>query len=333
MNPSQIDTGKGTRASDGAVRFSRSGSTGRRRKAPIYEFKFEEGDALGGDLTITERLSAGPFTEIYRVWSEERMCTLVCKQLRSDLTDEREHKRMLAVERRVLRAVRHPNVVRPYGSSATLETDHVLIESLPGPSLLELMTAAPRRRLKPTTALRIAVGIGSALHAVHEAGYLYRDVKPANIIMRDDTPVLVDFGACYRRHRGRTPRGRVGTDPYMAPEQCLSRHLSPRTDVFGLGAVTYELLTGEWPFEDQLMNVFDRSKLENRFPQVAHSPGTVLRRLPAVGAAVEEVIHRCLATDPQDRYATAAEAVAELNGLLDREEQVFPAARDRNRAA
>jgi serine/threonine-protein kinase len=105
----------------------------------------------------------------------------------------------------------------------------------------------------------------------------------------------------------------------MAPEQCLGESLSPRTDVFGLGAITYELLTGEWPFEDQLMSVFDRTALKNRYPQIAHRPGGLRRRVVGIGAEVEEVVHRCLARKPSSRYASVAEVVEVLNGLLARE--------------
>jgi serine/threonine-protein kinase len=330
MNPSESNTGTRPGRSAAPVTIPR---TGRHRRAPEYEFSYDVGDRLGAELLVTERLSAGPFTEIYRVWCEVRLCSLACKLLRPDLDAADPHRRALAAEASVLRRVQHPNVVRVFEPDASLEHQHLLMEYLRGPSLLEMLGASPRRRLKPAHALRVAVGVGSALHAVHAAGFVYRDLKPANVHVQDETPVLVDFGAVYRWAPGRRPASRLGTDPYMAPEQCLGEPLSPRTDVFGLGALTFEMLTGEWPFEDQLMNVFDRTQLENRFPQIAHRPGALRRRVPGIGAAVEEVVHRCLERDPERRYPSAAEAVVDLNAILTDGDQVFPAEDGAGRAA
>lgn len=290
-----------------------------------YDYSFAAGEHLGADLVVTDHVSAGPYTEIYRVWSETRMCYFACKLLRPSLERRGEHGRALAWERQVLRRLEHPNVVRSYPSDPSIELPHVLMECLPGPSLIELLAASPKRRLKVDHALKIAIQIGSALQAVHSIKLIYRDLKPANIVMRDKTPVLIDFGSVYRWKPGRTPRARVGTDPYMAPEQCLGEPLSPRTDVFGLGAVTYELLTGEWPYEDQLMNVFDRSRLHNRFPQIVHRPGSIRRRVAGISPELEEVVHRCLERDAARRFATVSEAVVALNRFLERDERIVPA--------
>jgi serine/threonine protein kinase len=325
MNSSQFDTDRRPGGPSKPVALSPTKGAFKPRSARVYEFSYSAGQRLGRELVVTDPLSAGPFTEIYRVWSEERFCALACKVLRPGLESGDPHRRILVREYAVLRRLTHPSVVRVFPPDPSFEQPHLLMEHLAGPSLLDLLGASPKRRLKPQVALRIAVGIGSALEAVHQSGYLYRDLKPANVIMRDGSPVLVDFGAVYHWSPGRRPSTRVGTDPYMAPEQCLGHPLSPRTDVFGLGAITYEMLTGEWPFEDQLMNVFDRTKLHNRFPQIAHAPGTLRRRVAGIGEEVERVVHRCLARDPARRYASAAEAVAELNRLLDDGDQVFPA--------
>ncbi len=311
-------------AATSSVGFPRTPRKRASRQRTTYEYSFAQGAHLGSDLVVTDQVSAGPFTEIYRVWSETRMCYFACKLLRPTLAAEGEHAKALDVERRVLGRLEHPNVVRSYPSEASVELPHVLMECLPGPSLVELLAASPKRRLKVDHALKVAIQVGSALEAVHGIGLVYRDLKPANIVMRERTPVLIDFGSVYRWKPGRAPRERVGTDPYMAPEQCLGEPLSPAADVFGLGAVTYEMLTGEWPYEDQLMNVFDRSRLHNRFPQIAHRPGSIRRRVAGVGPELEAVVHKCLERDPARRFATVAEAVVELNRFLERDDRIVP---------
>lgn len=269
-------------------------------------------------------VSAGPFTELYRVWSTERLAPFLCKILRNNIPEPQKHRRSLEQEARVLRRVAHPNIVRAFEPADGVSDSHVLTEFIVGSSLLDLLAQSPRRRLKQAVAVRIAVGLGAALAAVHARGYLYRDLKPANVLLRDDDPVLIDFGTVYRWREGQRPRERVGTDPYMAPEQCLEEPLTPATDVFGLGALTYEMLTGEWPFEDQLMNVFDRKKLRNRFPQIVHEASPVRRRAAGVSPAIDEVVTRCLARNPADRFASVVEASAALNRALDVGERVFP---------
>lgn len=294
------------------------------RKPKVYEFSFDRGDELGTDLVVTDTISAGPYTEIYRVWSERQFCYFACKILRPTLDPTDPHARALERERRILKRLSHPNIVRSYDGVDGPELPHLLMEHIPGPSLFEVLGASPRRRLKVEQALKIAIRVGSALAAVHSAGYLYRDLKPANILMREGEPVLIDLGSVYRWKPGRAPRERIGTDPYMAPEQCLGDPISPRSDVFGLGALTYEMLTGEWPHEEQLMNVFDRSRPHTRFPQIAFAPGSIRRRVPSVSPELEAVVHQCLARNPRRRFASVEEAVVHLNRFLDQDARIVP---------
>jgi serine/threonine protein kinase len=298
----------------------------RKAARPAEHFDLNVGERLGDDLMITKQLSPGPFTEIYQVWSASRLCFFACKVLRAHVARTSAQARHLIIERAILKRLSHPNIVRVYESDETAELPHVVLDYLPGPSLFARLAASPRRRLPIPEALKIAIYVGGALEHLHSFSYLYRDLKPANVLFREDLPVMIDFGSVYHYRPGRAARTRVGTDPYMAPEQCLGEPLSPATDVFGLGAVLYEMLTGEWPYEDQLMNVFDRTRLENRFPQIKHSPGRLRRRTPSVGPELEAVVLRCLARDPEDRFASVAELVAELGAFVKAEEIVPGAA-------
>jgi serine/threonine protein kinase len=306
---------------------SRPAPPRKRSRGPEPErFDLDLGQKIGRDLTVTKQLSAGPHTEIYQVWSTSRLCYFACKVLRAHVPRMSPEARHLALERALLRKLSHPNIVRAYDSDPAATLPHVLMDYLAGPSLLERLAASPRRRLATNEALRIAIHIGGALEHLHARSYIYRDLKPANIIERSGVPVLIDFGAAYPYRPGRSARHRVGTDPYMAPEQCLGEPLSPATDVFGLGAVLYEMLTGEWPYEDQLMNIFDRTRLENRFPQIKHAPGSLRRRAPNAGPDLERVVHRCLDRDPNERYQSIADVVADLSSFLRGEHQLIPGA-------
>lgn len=320
LETSEIDT---RARSQGAVRSltGRQRNTKTRPGPKSYPFRYARGDRIGDELIVLGQISAGPFTEIYRVWCESLTGAFVCKAARKGI--DPAHAKALEREGKLLSRISHPNVIRAY-SCGNVEGSHILMEYVAGPSLYELLSRSPRRRLKPNTALRIAIGIGAAVSAVHGVGFLYRDLKPSNVLLRDGQPVLVDLGAAYKWAPGRKPRTRIGTDPYMAPEQCLGRALSPATDVFGLGAVTYEMLTGEWPFEDILMNVFDRTRLRNRFPQIANRPGSLKRKVPDLDPQVAAVVEKCLERRPEDRFGSIEETIAALNGTLAESERVFP---------
>lgn len=320
---------KGARTGDPKPRSSATGVSTRerrRRGAPVERFDHEIGEHLGLALTVTRQISAGPFTEIYQVWCAERMSFFALKLLRAGVANGSAERRHITHEQAVLRRLAHPHIVRLYDADPGLSRTHVLMDHLPGPSLLERISAAPRRRLPVVEAVTTAIQIASAIGHLHERGYLYRDLKPANVLEGQNGSVLIDFGSVFRWRPGRVPRERLGTDPYMAPEQCLGEPLGPATDVYGIGAVLHEALTGEWAFEDQLMNVFDRTRLENRFPQIAHEVRPLRKRAAAVPAGLDEVVRRCLARNPSDRYQSAAELVNELLAYADGLGDVIPGA-------
>jgi serine/threonine protein kinase len=254
------------------------------------------------------------------------MSFFALKLLRRNVASGSAERRYLAREQAVLKRLSHPHILRVYDADRGLERRHVLVDYLPGPSLLARLGAAPRRRLQVVDAVTTAMQLASAVGHLHDKGYLYRDLKPANVLEGHSGSVLIDFGSVFRYRPNRVPRERLGTDPYMAPEQCLGDALSPATDVYGLGAVLYESLTGEWPFEDQLMNVFDRTLPQNRFPQIAHDVKPLRRRVANLDRRLDETVRRCLARDPADRYQSAAEVLNELLAFADGLAEMIPGA-------
>ena len=192
-------------------------------------------------------------------------------------------------EAELLMAVAHPNIVRCFGVN---ESKFLLMEFLEGPNLKHLLYSQPSERLAVSDALRLTIYIGAALTHIHEIGLLHLDVKPSNVILVNGRPILFDFGAA----RGQTaarPRKVKGTDPYIAPEECLLEVATPAADVFSLGVTLYELLTGNLPFPG-------RTKGEP-FPQVEKSPTPIRHHRPAIPADLEKLILSCLRRDPSIR--------------------------------
>ena len=205
---------------------------------------------------------------------------------------------------------------------------------------MELLDSLPRRRLHVPDAVRAAMHIGAAVHALHRAGLLYRDLKPGNILLRDGVPVLVDFDVVWPRDAG-PPPDRLGTAPYMAPEQILGEPLTPATDVYGLGAVLYELLTGRWPMEEPADD--DEDAEEDAFaddevdppsqtvdwaasyPQLVRDPVPLRAHNPRIPREIEAIVPRALARDPQARFQTMSGFLAALAPHLRGVHRLWPA--------
>ena len=171
--------------------------------------------------------------------------------------------------------------------------------------------------------------VGAAVHYLHRCGYLYRDLKPGNVHLREGVPVLLDFDVVREIEPIRRPADRLGTAPYMAPEQVLKEPLSAATDVYGLGAMLYELVTGKWATEepveddDEEWNEWDDDEdepavrawwsstrrrradrelttreLEQRYPQIKNAPFSPRAHVSGLPRELEAVILRALEADP-----------------------------------
>lgn len=173
--------------------------------------------------------------------------------------------------------------------------------------------------METTQKVRVLVQVADAVHAAHRQGLIHRDLKPANILVgRDDVgnpyPYVVDFGlARIWEGQSLTAPGQVmGSPAYMAPEQAKGWNVDPRTDVYGLGAILFELLCGRPPFEGQDVVSLLLRVVEEEAPRLrALSPG--------IPPELEAIVERCLRKEPADRYPSAAHFRADLERFLDGE--------------
>jgi serine/threonine-protein kinase len=292
-------------------------------------FMFELGAQIGGDFTVIGHLSAGSISELYQVWSASYICALTCKILLPKFASHSKEVRGLKREATLLKRLAHPNIVHIFGQGVHENCDFLIQEYLHGPSLFELIDSSPNRQLHLPDAIKASIHVCAALVHLHERGYLHRDMKPANIILRGGIPVLVDFDGAYRLKPGDKPRERIGTDPYMAPEQCVTEELSPATDIYGIGAVLYEMLTGRWAFEEELMNTSNHHTLEDRYPQVRGSRPLLPSQFNAqISPDLEAVVMKCLAHRPPQRFQSARELAKELARFLEGNDQLWPESLD-----
>lgn len=318
---------------------------------PKADFSLAVGGRVG-ELTVIGHLARGRLTELYQVWSTEHWTALTGKMIAPEYIEDSAAIASFKREREVLQKLTHPNIVRLYGSGTSAGRPYILLEYFAGPSLFDVLESLPKRRLHLPDAIRATMHIGAAVHYLHRQGFLYRDLKPGNVLLREGIPILVDFDVA-RRIDQRRPSDRLGTAPYMAPEQVLREPLTPAADVYGLGAILYELLTGHWPTEepadegDEDEEWWDEddddeepparrvssgekairtADLHTRYPQLRHPPVPLREHLPRSDAELERILLRCLATKPCDRFQTVSGLLAALAPLLKGRHRLWPEA-------
>lgn len=258
--------------------------------------------ALNGKRRVLAKLYAGELSSVYLAEVEDSGERIAFKVLRQvpDVGGTHAFDRFLQ-EYEVIARVRHPNVVRIFDLGVADDHAYIAMEFLGAGSLAERLTAA----LAPQTALAYAIQIASALAAIHEAGILHRDLKPANIMFRDDGSLaLIDFGLAkqLQLRAAITGTGQIfGTPYYMSPEQGHAEPTDQRSDIYSLGCILYEMLTGERPFmASSPMGVIYRH---------AHAPRP---RLALALTHLQPVLDRMLAVERLGRYQSARDLLADL---------------------
>jgi WD40 repeat protein len=216
------------------------------------------------------------------------------------------HRARLLAEADAIARLRHPNIVQVYEVGSHDGVPFLSLEYMEGGDLAALLAAAP---LPPARAAALLEVLARAVHAAHAAGVIHRDLKPANVLLTaDGTPKVADFGLARHDRPELTATGAVmGTPSYMAPEQAAgqNRAVGPAADVYALGAILYECLTGRPPFRGD-------SDLET-LQQTASAEPVPPRRLRAtVPRDLDTVCLKCLEKEPARRYATALELAEDV---------------------
>src|SRR3954470_5004561 len=250
-------------------------------------------------------VAEGAMGAVYRAEDCSTGAQVALKVLLPELArDERFRQRFLR-ETGIAASLDHPNVIRTVAAGDEDGVLYLAMQYVDGPDLRELLHR--EGEFEPERAIRLVEQVAAALDSAHEAGLVHRDVKPGNVLVRQEEEgehaYICDFGLA--RHVSSVSsltgeRGFVGTIDYVPPEQIQGATLDGRADVYSLGCVLFELLTGKRPFdrESELSVVF--AHLNDPPPQV-----TALR--PELPATFDDVVATALAKSPDERYATCGE--------------------------
>jgi serine/threonine protein kinase len=260
------------------------------------------GQAIANRYRIIEKIGSGGMGAVYKALDARLQRIVAVKILHSQLDDESERRLITdaRVAARLLQLLRHPNIVTIFDFGKAEGLVYVVLEYIEGGTLAQAIAGG--QSVDVNHAIEIIYRIGGALEYAHQHGLVHRDIKPSNILISTDGRVLlsdfelaVELGASTRDEHGRI----TGTPHYMSPEQAMGKRVDERSDIFSLGAVAYEMLTG--------VRAFSGASVARTLRNVVEQTPALPHRLNArVSGTVSQVILKALEKDPASRFQTMA---------------------------
>jgi serine/threonine protein kinase len=275
-----------------------------------------------GPYEIVASIGAGGMGEVWRARDTRLDRTVAVKVLPAQFAGDAQLRLRFEREAKAISSLTHPNICTLHDVGHEDGVDFLVMEFLEGATLADRIERGP---LPVDQALSIGIQITDALEKAHRQGIVHRDLKPGNIILTKGGAKLLDFGlakfgsqssdavvgvtAMATQQKALTSEGTIiGTFQYMAPEQLEAGNADARTDIFALGAVLYEMLTGRRPFQG-------KSKVSLIAAILEHDPPPISSIQPLSPPALDRLIRICLAKDPDDRWQTAHDVLLQLKWI------------------
>jgi serine/threonine protein kinase len=272
------------------------------------------GTTLNGRYRLEARIGSGGMSTVYRATDETLQRHVAIKLMNREIASDSDQLERFRREARAVAQLSHPHIVGVIDYGEDLDPAHprpyIVFEYVEGETLKERIRRTGR--LPITEAVAYAIEIARALGTAHARHIVHRDVKPQNVLIDEEGQAKVtDFGiARTLDEEGLTVDGRVlGTTDYVSPEQALGRPVTGQSDLYSLGIVLYEMLTGEVPFKGENQVAVAMKHVREELPDVQH-------KRPEISAALASVIDVATAKRLEDRYADDAELIADLEDVL-----------------
>src|SRR5215470_435463 len=282
--------------------------TGPRSYVTSYQnVVLQEGDILGGRYEILQLLGEGGMGAVYKAKDREVERTVALKLIRPEMTRNPAILARFKQELLTAHQVTHKNVIRIYDLAEADGVKFITMEFVEGSDLRQMLRE--REKFAPDEAVDIIRQVCMALDAAHTSGIIHRDLKPQNIMRDKSGRILVmDFGLARSvESEGMTQTGALlGTIEYMSPEQAMGKTLDQRSDLFAVGLIFYELLSGKMPFKAETAMASLLMRNQERAVPLADIDATV-------PAGLSDMVARCLERDLDRRYPTASEIITDLD--------------------
>lgn len=292
------------------------------------------GRVLNRRYRVEELLGRGGMAEVYRVLDLQRMVPLAMKLLREDLAEDTVFLRRFKREAQTLAKLQHPNIVRFYGLEQEGPLAFILMDYIEGRSLRREIFDA-HGPLSPQRVLEIMQPVCAALYYAHRQGFVHCDIKPGNVLMdKKGTVYLTDFGIARMTESATATMVGAGTPAYMSPEQARGEDPTPQTDIYALGIVLFEMLTGgERPFTGEHARTTGSTSEKVRWEQLHLQPPSLQKFNQALSPELEAVVLKCLEKDPDRRYDSVLTILGALEQKVEKKKSVKRAGLKRGKTA
>jgi serine/threonine protein kinase len=265
------------------------------------------GHTLLNQFRVDAFVASGGMGVVYRVWDLKRNVPLAMKILHADLADDPSLFKRFRREARALQKLTHPNIVPFYGIYQTGDLVFLLERYIDGPSLKDILRSYRHQPLPLQEVLAYLKALCAAVGYAHASGVIHCDIKPGNVMVDQGGNIyLTDFGIARHAESTTTTLATAGTAAYMAPEQIRGEPVNPATDVYALGILLFEMLTGYRPFQGSVSGTDSDSSTAGeriRYEHLHIPPPDPKTFNPNISDFLAQVLLKALAKDPDERYS------------------------------